>query len=147
MKPYSNRKIHNCNINWNITTRLVWDESILTTQAASLLTSTEAVPLHYCAGDVKLFEGRHTQRALQVTGRPDESIRSCNGDSWFTGRQDHNYCLDVWDGETRVLPETPDTHTHISRRDESERLQDGHRCYCFTADWSWFNCICLVCSL
>lgn len=93
-----------------------------TTQAASQLTSTEAVSLHYCAGDVKLFEGCHTQRAPQVTGRPDESIRSCNGDSRFAGRQDHHYRLDVWDGETRVLPETPDRHTHAQKK---TRLQDG----------------------
>lgn len=88
-------------------------------QAAFPLTSTEAVSLHYCAGDVKLFEGCHTQRAPQVIGRPDESIRSCNGDSRFTGRQDHHYSFDVWDGETRVLSETPDTHTH-RRREEGD---------------------------
>lgn len=86
--------------------------------AASPLTSTEAVSLHYCAGDVKLFEGCHTQRPLQVTGRPDKSIRSCNCDSWFTGRQHHNDCLDVRDGETCVLPKTPETQTQKKERGE-----------------------------
>lgn len=122
-----------CHINWNITTRLVWHENILTMQAAFPLTSTEAVSLHYCAGDVKLFEGCHTQRAPQVIGRPDESIRSCNGDSRFTGRQDHHYSFDVWDGETRVLSETPDTHTQKKRG--GRRYRTGqHQCYWFIAD-------------
>ncbi len=88
----------------------------------SPLTSAEAVSLHYCAGDAKLFEGCHTQRAPQVTGRPDESIRCCNGDSRLTGWQDHHYCLEVWDGEASVLPKTPDkrahahTHTHTHKK-------------------------------
>lgn len=73
---------------------------------------------------MKLFEGCHTQRTPQVTGRPDESIRSCNGDSRFTGWQDHHYRLDVRDGETHVLAETPDTHTH-TEEEEEERIQDG----------------------
>lgn len=41
---------------------------------SSPLTATEAVSLHYCAGDVKLFERGHAERAPQVTGRSDQSI-------------------------------------------------------------------------
>lgn len=97
--------------------------SMRAAQAASpRLTSTEAVPFHYSACDVKLFEGCHTQWGPQVTGGPDESIRSCNGDSRFTGRQHHNDCLDVWDGETRVLSKTPDMHA--GGEETSQRLED-----------------------
>lgn len=63
----------------------------------SPLTSTQAISLHHCACDVKLFEGCHAQRTPQVAGRPDESIGSCDGDFRFTGWQHHHYCLDVWD--------------------------------------------------
>lgn len=76
-------------------------------RARSLLTSAKAVPLYHRAGDVQLFEGRHTQRGAQVAGRPDESIGSCDGDLRFTGRQDHHDRLDVGDGETRVLAKAP----------------------------------------
>lgn len=74
---------------------------------SSPLTSTQAVSLHHCACDVKLFEGCHAQRTPQVAGRPDESIGSCDGDFRFTGWQHHHYCLDVRNGDTSVLTETP----------------------------------------
>lgn len=74
------------------------------------LTSAEAVSLHYCAGDVKLLEGRHPQRSPQVTSWPHQSVRARDGDSWFTGLQDHHHRLYVWDGEARVLAEAPDAH-------------------------------------
>ena len=80
-------------------------------------TSTKAVSLHHCAGDAEVFEGCHTQRATEVTGRPDELGGSDYGDSGFTWWQHHHHCLDVWDGETRVLSETPDAN---NTRDKEE---------------------------
>lgn len=77
----------------------------------SELTSTEGVSSYYCAGDAKLLEGSHTQRTAEVTGWPDVLLRSRDGDSGFTGCQYHDHGFDVWDGETRFLPEAPDTQT------------------------------------
>lgn len=74
------------------------------------LTSAEAVPLHYCAGDVKLLEERHPQRSPQVPSWPDQSVRARDGDSRFAGLQHHHHRFHVWDGEARVLAEAPDAH-------------------------------------
>lgn len=99
--------------------RLWLSRSLLTPGAAcsrghclrNALTSAEAVSLHYCAGDVKLLEGRQPQRGPQVTSWPHQSVRAHDGDSRFAGLQDHHHRLYVRDGEAGVLAEAPVAHT------------------------------------
>ena len=72
------------------------------------------------AADVEVLEEGQARGAPQVGGCPDEALRPADGDSGLAGLHHHDHGIDVRDGDTRVLAETPgrytDTHTQRIRR-------------------------------
>lgn len=59
------------------------------------------------ADDVEVLEKDHAPRGSEVRRRPGQPLHTCDGYSGLAGLQHHHHGIDVWDGDARILSETP----------------------------------------
>lgn len=70
------------------------------------------------ADDVEVLEQSDPVRRSEVGLGPNQPVGSADGDPGLAGLQHHHHGVDVGDGDTRVLAETPGKQTQQSKSAE-----------------------------